>query len=203
MKSATDFLQEVVVQSPPMRIRKDTIEYNAASFATKPNAVAEDQLKKLPGVQVDASGNITAQGEKVQRILVNGKRFFGDDPKLATRTLPPISSRNTRSSTTSTTKVNSPASTMATVSRPSISLPAETDGRDTSAGPSQAPEPTRPTITASTSTASTTTSRSPSSAKATISTNRTSPPRTSSAPPAADAAAAAAPLPPPTAAAQA
>jgi len=89
MKRATDLLQEVVVQSPPMRIRKDTIEYNAASFATKPNAVAEDQLKKLPGVQVDASGNITAQGEKVQRILVNGKRFFGDDPKLATRTLPP------------------------------------------------------------------------------------------------------------------
>jgi len=89
MQKATDVLQEVVVQSPPMRIRKDTIEYNAASFATKPNAVAEDQLKKLPGVQVDASGNITAQGEKVQRILVNGKRFFGDDPKLATRTLPP------------------------------------------------------------------------------------------------------------------
>ena len=89
MQRTTDLLQEVVVQSPPMRIRKDTIEYNAASFATKPNAVAEDQLKKLPGVQVDASGNITAQGEKVQRILVNGKRFFGDDPKLATRTLPP------------------------------------------------------------------------------------------------------------------
>ncbi|MBS1606853.1 MAG: outer membrane beta-barrel protein [Bacteroidetes bacterium] len=89
MQKATDVLREVIVQSPPMRIRKDTIEYNAASFATKPNAVAEDQLKKLPGVQVDASGNITAQGEKVQRILVNGKRFFGDDPKLATRTLPP------------------------------------------------------------------------------------------------------------------
>ena len=89
MQKATDILQEVVVQSPPMRIKKDTIEYNAASFATKPNAVAEDQLKKLPGVQVDASGNITAQGEKVTRILVNGKRFFGDDPKLATRNLPP------------------------------------------------------------------------------------------------------------------
>ena len=89
MQKASDLLQEVVVQSPPMRIRKDTIEYNAASFATKPNAVAEDQLKKLPGVQVDASGNITAQGEKVTRVLVNGKRFFGDDPKLATRNLPP------------------------------------------------------------------------------------------------------------------
>jgi outer membrane beta-barrel protein/carboxypeptidase family protein len=84
-----DLLAEAVVQRPPIQIRRDTIEYNAASFATKPNAVAEDQLKKLPGVQVDASGNITAQGESVQRILVNGKRFFGSDPKLATRNFPP------------------------------------------------------------------------------------------------------------------
>ncbi len=84
-----DILAEVVVQRPPMQIKKDTIEYNAESFATKPNAVAEDQLKKLPGVQVDASGNITAQGEPVTRLLVNGKRFFGNDPKLATRNIPP------------------------------------------------------------------------------------------------------------------
>ena len=89
MQKVSDLLAEVIVQSPPMRIKKDTIEYNAASYATKPNAVAEDQLKKLPGVQVDASGNITAQGEKVTRVLVNGKRFFQDDPKLATRNLPP------------------------------------------------------------------------------------------------------------------
>ncbi len=46
-------------------------------------------MKKFPGIQVDASGNITAQGETVQRVLVNGKRFFGDDPKQATRNLPP------------------------------------------------------------------------------------------------------------------
>src|ERR1700744_3388197 len=84
-----DLLAEVVIQRPPMQIKKDTVEYNAESFATKPNAVAEDQLKKLPGVQVDASGNITAQGEKVTRVLVNGKRFFSDDPKLATRNIPP------------------------------------------------------------------------------------------------------------------
>ena len=84
-----DVLAEVVIQRPPMQIKKDTIEYNAESFATKPNAVAEDQIKKLPGVQVDASGNITAQGEKVTRIYVNGKRFFADDPKLATRNIPP------------------------------------------------------------------------------------------------------------------
>jgi hypothetical protein len=89
LSRVSDLLQEIVIQRPPMQIKKDTVEYNAESFATKPNAVAEDQLKKLPGVQVDASGNITAQGEKVTRVLVNGKRFFGDDPKLATRNLPP------------------------------------------------------------------------------------------------------------------
>lgn len=89
MQRITDKLPDLVIQSPPMTIKKDTVEYNADMFAVKPNAVAEDQLKKLPGVQVDASGNITAQGEKVQRVMVNGKRFFGDDPKLATRNLPP------------------------------------------------------------------------------------------------------------------
>jgi len=89
MLRTTDVLQEVVIQRPPMAIKKDTVEYNAEMFATKPNAFVEDQLKKLPGVEVDASGNITAQGETVTRVLVNGKRFFNDDPKLATRNIPP------------------------------------------------------------------------------------------------------------------
>jgi len=89
MQHITDQLQEVVIQVPPVIIRKDTVEYNASSFATKPNAVAEDLLKKMPGIQVDKNGTITAQGETVSRVLVNGKRFFSDDPKLATRNLPP------------------------------------------------------------------------------------------------------------------
>jgi Outer membrane protein beta-barrel family/Carboxypeptidase regulatory-like domain len=89
MQRSTDLMQEVIVQRPPVTIRKDTIEYNAGSFATKPNAVAEDLLKKMPGIQVDKNGAITAQGETVTRVLVNGKRFFNDDPKLATRNLPP------------------------------------------------------------------------------------------------------------------
>ncbi|MEJ0080303.1 MAG: carboxypeptidase regulatory-like domain-containing protein [Puia sp.] len=89
MQHLTDQLQEVIIQVAPVVIRKDTVEYNAGSFATKPNAVAEDLLKKMPGIQVDKSGAITAQGETVTRVLVNGKRFFSDDPKLATRNLPP------------------------------------------------------------------------------------------------------------------
>lgn len=86
--SATD-LGEVTVTQSPVTIKKDTVQFNASSFKTKPNAVMEDLLKKLPGVQVEADGTVKAQGENVQRILVDGKRFFGDDPKLATRNLPP------------------------------------------------------------------------------------------------------------------
>jgi hypothetical protein len=89
MQLATDMMEEVVIERPPVSIHKDTVEYNAGSYATKPNAVAEDLLKKMPGIQVDKNGVITAQGETVSRVLVNGKRFFSDDPKLATRNLPP------------------------------------------------------------------------------------------------------------------
>jgi len=89
MSRSNDMMEAVVVQRPPISIKKDTVEYNAGMFATKPNAVAEDLLKKMPGIQVDKSGAVTAQGETVARVLVNGKRFFSDDPKMATRNLPP------------------------------------------------------------------------------------------------------------------
>jgi uncharacterized membrane protein YgcG len=89
MARVDKMLQAVVIQRPPMAIKKDTVEYNAGLFTVKPNAVAEDLIAKMPGVTIDRSGNITAQGETVQRILVDGKRFFSDDPKLATRNLPP------------------------------------------------------------------------------------------------------------------
>ncbi len=90
MKTNSTSLDEVLVVSerPPMTVRKDTIEFNAASFKTLPNALVEDLLKKLPGVQVDKEGNITVNGKRVNRILVDGKTFFGDDPKMATRNLP-------------------------------------------------------------------------------------------------------------------
>ncbi|MEP6728077.1 MAG: carboxypeptidase-like regulatory domain-containing protein, partial [Bacteroidota bacterium] len=89
MAAKSTMLQEVIVEKPPITIKKDTVEFDAGSYKTKPNAVAEDLFKKLPGVQVDKSGTITAQGEQVTRILVDGKRFFSDDPKLASKNLPP------------------------------------------------------------------------------------------------------------------
>ncbi|RYY55224.1 MAG: TonB-dependent receptor [Chitinophagaceae bacterium] len=78
----------VVAERPPVVVRRDTIEFNAASFRTLPNALVEDLLKKLPGVQVDKDGNILVNGRPVNRIQVDGKSFFGDDPKMATRNLP-------------------------------------------------------------------------------------------------------------------
>ncbi len=81
-------LGEVVVSSViPIVVKGDTVQFNADAFKTKPNATAEDLLKKLPGVEVDKDGNIKAQGEDVQKVYVDGKEFFGSDPKLATKNL--------------------------------------------------------------------------------------------------------------------
>jgi hypothetical protein len=81
-------LEEVIIEAPPITVKEDTVEYRASAFPTKPNATTEDLLKKLPGVQVDRNGNVTAQGKSVTRIKVNGKDFFSGDPKTATRELP-------------------------------------------------------------------------------------------------------------------
>ena len=80
-------LQEVIVEAPPITVKKDTVEYRADAFKTKPNSTAEDLLKKLPGVQVDKDGNVKAQGEDIQKVYVDGKEFFGTDPKLATKNI--------------------------------------------------------------------------------------------------------------------
>ncbi|WP_128547898.1 TonB dependent receptor [Larkinella soli] len=83
-------LFEVVVKTAraPLSIRGDTIEYNASSFKVPPGSSVEELLRKLPGMQVDQDGNIKAQGQTVQKVTVDGKQFFGADPKLATKNLP-------------------------------------------------------------------------------------------------------------------
>ena len=72
----------------PIVIKQDTIEYTADAFKTEPNAVVEDLLKRLPGVEVERDGTIKAQGKEVERVLVEGKEFFDDDPKVASKNLP-------------------------------------------------------------------------------------------------------------------
>lgn len=90
LQPANTMLGEVEIKGEraPVTLKKDTIEFNAGSFKTQANAVVEDLLKKLPGMEVDNDGTIRAQGEQVQRVTVDGKEFFGRDPKLATRNLP-------------------------------------------------------------------------------------------------------------------
>jgi hypothetical protein len=90
LEQQSELLAEVVVEGEanPLNIKKDTVEYNAVAFKTQPNAVVEDLLKRLPGVEVEADGTVKAQGQNVTRILVDGKEFFGRDPKMATRNLP-------------------------------------------------------------------------------------------------------------------
>ena len=89
MVSKERLLQEFVLtrQIAAIKIKGDTTEYVADSFKTKANATVEDLLKKLPGIQVNKDGKITAQGETVAKILVDGEEFFSDDPKVVTKGL--------------------------------------------------------------------------------------------------------------------
>ncbi|MBZ5856195.1 outer membrane beta-barrel family protein [Flavihumibacter profundi] len=82
-------LEEVIVSQKigAIRMRGDTLEFKADSFAVRQGANVEELLKKLPGLQVNKKGEITAQGEKVQKVLVDGEEFFSDDPAVVTQNL--------------------------------------------------------------------------------------------------------------------
>jgi hypothetical protein len=80
-------LAEIIIRQSAVRIKGDTTEFTADSFHVKPNATVEDLLKEVPGVQVDKDGKITAQGQQIQKVLVDGEEFFSDDPTVATRNL--------------------------------------------------------------------------------------------------------------------
>jgi len=89
MESKTFLLNEVVIraQKEAIRMKGDTLVYQADSFAVKPNANVQDLLRRLPGIEVDKNGAIKASGEAVNTVLVDGEEFFGDDPLLATKYL--------------------------------------------------------------------------------------------------------------------
>lgn len=88
LTSVAHLIEEVVVKRrAAITIKGDTTEYDASQFKMEKNAKVEDLLKVLPGITVDASGNITAQGKTVKKVLVDGEEFFGDDPTLATRNI--------------------------------------------------------------------------------------------------------------------
>lgn len=83
-------LGEVQIQGErsPVVYKTDTVEFNASSFKTQPNATVEDLVKKLPGLEVGTNGQVKAQGEAVSKVLVDGKPFFGKDPAIAMKNLP-------------------------------------------------------------------------------------------------------------------
>jgi hypothetical protein len=88
MTPKSKLLAEVILKSgSPIRIKGDTTVYTADSFKVRPGANVEELLRRLPGIQVDRNGQITAMGEKVKKVLVDGEEFFGSDPGIATKNL--------------------------------------------------------------------------------------------------------------------
>jgi hypothetical protein len=78
----------VMEERIPVTVKQDTLEFDASAFKLRENAVVEDLLKRLPGVEVGSDGSVKAMGENISEITVDGQPFFGNDPKLATRNLP-------------------------------------------------------------------------------------------------------------------
>ncbi|HVO75859.1 MAG TPA: TonB-dependent receptor, partial [Ignavibacteriaceae bacterium] len=78
---------KVIEKIPPVLVKKDTIEFNSNAFKTNKDADAEQLISKMPGITVQ-DGKVQAQGEDVQKVLVDGKQFFGDDPRAVLRNIP-------------------------------------------------------------------------------------------------------------------
>jgi hypothetical protein len=89
LNTKTHLLKEVIVRNSvaAIRIKGDTTEFKADSFRVTPNSDVQELLKHMPGIQVNARGEITAQGEKVNKVLVDGEEFFSDDPAVVTKNL--------------------------------------------------------------------------------------------------------------------
>jgi hypothetical protein len=89
LRLKSKILQEVLIKGTvaAMKIKGDTTEFNAKAYTIQPNSKVEDLLKQLPGIQVDKDGKITAQGQEVKKVLVDGEEFFGDDPTLVTKNI--------------------------------------------------------------------------------------------------------------------
>ncbi|SDT18161.1 CarboxypepD_reg-like domain-containing protein [Mucilaginibacter mallensis] len=89
LKNSSTTLSTVnIISVNPVKIKEDTIEFNAAAYKVRDGAMVEDVIKKLPGADVDNNGNVTFQGKTVSKVRVNGKDFFGGDIKTATQNLP-------------------------------------------------------------------------------------------------------------------
>jgi hypothetical protein len=90
LESDAILLQEAVItaEAPPVTVRADTTEYAASAYRTPEGAMLEELVKKLPGAEVSEDGTITVNGKEIKKIMVDGKEFFTDDPKVAMKNLP-------------------------------------------------------------------------------------------------------------------
>ena len=90
MAEIAEELMQVVIKAAkaPIKMRGDTLEYDATTFQVPEGSTVEELLRQLPGIEVDQDGSVVAEGKNVDRVTVDGKSFFGDDPKAATKNLP-------------------------------------------------------------------------------------------------------------------
>jgi hypothetical protein len=98
LEAETNVLSEIIIEGQriPIIINRDTVSYNTSAFQVRSDETAEDLLRRLPGIDVDARGKITAQGEEVKKVLVDGKEFFGGNVQLVTQNLPADAIKNVK-----------------------------------------------------------------------------------------------------------
>lgn len=95
-------IQEVKISAAPVKIKKDTVEFNASAIKVRPDSKIEELLKQIPGVEISNEGEITVNGKKADQILINGKPFFDKDGKIALKNLPADIIKNIQITTTKT-----------------------------------------------------------------------------------------------------
>jgi len=88
LKNVMALDEVVIINDIPIRVKKDTLEFNAASFKVRPDSNVETLLKQLPGFEIDLDGKMTVNGKEVNQLLVNGKPFFDKDGVMALKNLP-------------------------------------------------------------------------------------------------------------------
>jgi hypothetical protein len=103
--SVTD-IEEVKITVSPVKIKKDTIEFNASSIKVRPDSKIEELLKQIPGVEISNEGKITVNGKEVDQIMINGKPFFDKDGKIALQNLPADIIKNIQFTTTKPKRKN-------------------------------------------------------------------------------------------------
>lgn len=101
-KNSFQNIEEVKITASPVKIKKDTIEFNASSIKVRPDSKIEELLKQIPGVEISNDGKITVNGKEVDQIMINGKPFFDKDGKIALQNLPADIIKNIQFTTTKT-----------------------------------------------------------------------------------------------------